>query len=114
MPPKKNPLKLNALQLRTLALLQELARDPESSITDAATGDVRIAALPHAHGNHMHIGRFVISTRDASGLYNEAVWIALERKSLAKSEFPAGIVLTPEGVGYETGLGEKFLTQSDH
>ncbi len=28
MPPKKNPLKLNKLQLRTLTLAQLLARDP--------------------------------------------------------------------------------------
>ncbi len=31
MPPKKNPLKLNPLQLKTLALFQEMARNPELS-----------------------------------------------------------------------------------
>jgi len=28
MPPRQNPLKLNPLQLRTLTVLQALARDP--------------------------------------------------------------------------------------
>ena len=50
MPPKKNPLKLNPLQLRTLALFQELARYPDTSTKDEATGEVTISALPHLHG----------------------------------------------------------------
>jgi hypothetical protein len=37
MPPKKNPLKLNKLQLRTLALAQVLARDPETGLKDEAS-----------------------------------------------------------------------------
>ncbi len=114
MPPKQNPLKLNPLQLRTLALFQELARHPDTSSRSAETGEVRIDALPHLHGNHVHIGRFVVSARDASGLGNEAVWVALERKKLARSDFPASLILTPAGIDYDTGLGEKMLGQSDH
>ncbi len=104
MPPKTNPAKLNPLQLRTLALLQELARHPETSEKDAQSGLVRITHLPHAHGDHMHVGELVISSRDASGFSNPAVWAALERKGLAKADFPHEIALTADGVGYVTGL----------
>ena len=38
MPPKKNPLKLNKLQLRTLTLAQLLAQDPSLARRDEATG----------------------------------------------------------------------------
>ena len=79
MAPKKNSLKLNPLQLRTLALLQELARHPETSSRDPNTGEVLIAHLPHAHGDHVHVGALVVSARDASGFANAAVWAALER-----------------------------------
>lgn len=34
MPEKKNPLGLNPLQLKTLTLMQELARHPETSTRD--------------------------------------------------------------------------------
>ena len=38
MPPRINPLKLNNLQLRTLALAQVLAREPAVATRDDATG----------------------------------------------------------------------------
>ena len=114
MPTKKNPLKLNPLQLRTLALFQELARYPDTATKDEASGEVTIAALPHIHGNHVHIGRFLVSSRDASGLTNEAVWVALSRKGLARSDFPEGLTLLPAGVEYDTGLTESLLGHSDH
>lgn len=104
MPPKTNPAKLNPLQLRTLALLQELARHPQTSEKDPQSGLVRITHLPHAHGDHMHVGELVVSSRDASGFSNPAVWTALERKGLAKADFPREIALTADGVGYDTGL----------
>ncbi|MBT6109202.1 MAG: hypothetical protein HOH64_03760, partial [Rhodospirillales bacterium] len=72
MPPKKNPLKLNKLQLRTLALAQILAELPDITRVDDETGDITLLQLPHAHGDHMHIGEFVVSARDASGLTNPA------------------------------------------
>ncbi|MDX1581452.1 MAG: hypothetical protein R3360_07510 [Alphaproteobacteria bacterium] len=110
---KTKKLKLNKLQARTLALLQELARHPETGIRDEETGEVTIAQLPHAHGDHVHIGEFVVSSRDASGFDNEAVWVALERKGLAKANYPVSITLTPEGLAYETGLLAK-AQKSDH
>ncbi len=82
MPPKKNPLKLNKLQLRT--------------------------------GDHLHIGRFTVSTKEASGLSNPAVWSALVRKGLARIEGPIAIALTAEGVAYDTGLGDRFAVRADH
>ena len=114
MPPKKNPLKLNKLQLRTLALLQELARNPETSSRDDH-GEALINQFPHAHGDHMHIGRFTVSAADASGFGNEGVWKALDRKGLARNGFPTAIVLTVRGQDYETGLfDEAMLAESDH
>jgi hypothetical protein len=114
MPPKRNPLKLNKLQLRTLLLFQELARHPETASTDPATGEVTLATLPHAHGDHVHIGSFVVSSTDASGFSNESVWKALQRKGLARSNFPAAITLTKQGIDYDTGLSDKISHPSDH
>ena len=114
MPPRNNPLRLNKLQLKTLAILQELARQPESSTPDEETGEVLISNLPHAHGNHFHVGGSQVKARDATGLRNEAVWSALHRKGLAKSGFPMAIMLTPDGLDYDTGIREKVLIGSDH
>ena len=114
MPPKKNPLKLNKLQLRTLLLMQELARHPQTASHDPATGETTLNALPRPHGNHVHIGDFVVATADISGFSNEAVWRALERKGLARSNFPMAITLTKSGIDYETGLSERLAHPSDH
>ncbi|MBT3660784.1 MAG: hypothetical protein HOB37_17300 [Rhodospirillaceae bacterium] len=111
---KKNPLKLNKLQLRTLALAQVLAADEKSSTRDEATGDVTLLRLPHAHGDHVHIGGFVVSARDASGFSNPAVWTALERKGLSQASDGISVTLTVDGVGYDTGLGDRFMSKSDH
>jgi hypothetical protein len=113
MPPKKNPLKLNPLQLKTLALLQELARSPETSSTNEETGEVVVTNLPHPHGDHFHIGARVAHSRDASGLHNPSVWLALMRKGLARGDFPLAILLTKEGLAYDTGMGA-ILHGHDH
>ena len=107
-------IKLNKLQARTLTLFQELARHPETAVTDEETGEVTLNHMPHAHGDHMHIGDMVVSSRDASGLTNEAVWVALERKGLARGTFPMAITLTVEGLAYDTGLGKPVIQKSDH
>lgn len=114
MPPKKNPLKLNPLQLKTLTLLQELARYEETSTRLPETGEVVLANLPRPHGNHFHLGAAVVAASDATGLDNEAVWTALARKGLARSSFPTSIALTPAGLDYDTGLREAILHGSDH
>jgi hypothetical protein len=114
MPPKKNPLKLNPLQLKTLTLLQELARDPRTSSKSDATGETLITLIPQLHGNHIHIGQRVAMARDANGLWNQAVWNALARRGLAYGTFPVAIRLTPDGLAYETGLRDKILYGSDH
>ena len=75
MPPKRNPLGLNALQLKTLALLQELAHLPAYSRPAEESGI--IVRPPDPHGDHFHLGDAVVATRDASGLRNPAVWVAL-------------------------------------
>ncbi len=114
MPPKHNPLKLNPLQLKTLTLFQELARYPELSTPNPETGEVFLSQIPHPHGNHFHIGRKVVSSSDATGLANQAVWVALERKGLARGNFPDALVLTKEGLSYDTGLTHQILHGSDH
>ena len=112
MPPKKNPLNLNPLQLKTLTLLQALARLPDHSRTE---GDgVLVDNLPHPHGDHFHLGDAVVVTRDASGLFNQAAWIALERKGLIKSMFPQAALVTASGLAYETGLADSILHHADH
>jgi hypothetical protein len=112
MPPKRNPLGLNTLQLKTLTLLQELARLTGNSGSVDETG---IAVRPpDPHGDHFHLGDAVVVTRDASGLRNPAVWAALERKGLIRSMYPNGAVVTPLGLDYETGLRETILHRSGH
>ena len=102
-------IKLNKLQARTLTVLQELARRSETSTHDADTGNTLITRLPKAHGNHFHVGKAVVMAANATGLRNESVWKALERKGLARSFFPYGIALTPEGQAFDTGLRETIL-----
>ncbi len=92
MPPKKNPLKLNKLQLRTLTVAQLLAEDPSLARRDETTGVVTLLQIPHAHGDHIHIGRFAVSTREASGLRSYSlrpcsanmVWILPSWANMAK------------------------------
>lgn len=106
-------LKLNPLQKRTLALFQELARSSETSSAIAGTDDISVMYLPTPHGDHVHIGKFVVSAKDASGFNNEKVWLALERKGLARSEFPFRLILTKAGRDYDTGFLREFEV-SDH
>jgi hypothetical protein len=113
MPPRNNPLKLNALQLRTLTLLQAIARIPGAA-APTRDGEIAISQFPHAHGDHFHLGDAMVSAKDATGLYNEAVWNALARKGLARAEYPRQIVLTAEGLGYDTGLADEILHRATH
>ena len=108
MAPKKNPLNLNALQLKTLTLLQELARLPDYSRPGEEPDSAVITSLPYAHGDHFHLGDTLVASRDATGLRNPAVWAALERKGLIRS-LPDCAMLTPLGVGYDTGLRDAIL-----
>jgi len=112
---KKNPLNLNPLQLRTLTLLQALSTLPDhrKEVTEPE-GGILVTNLPHPHGDHFHLGPWVVVARDASGLANEAVWVVLERKGLIKSVFPIECVLTAAGREYDTGLKDEILHGSDH
>jgi hypothetical protein len=112
MPPKRNPLGLNPLQLKTLTLLQELARLPAYSrpVEDAGVA----VRPPEPHGDHFHLGDAVVATRDASGLRNPAVWAALQRKGLILSMYPEGAVVTPLGLDYETGVRDAILHKTGH
>lgn len=113
MPPKKNPLNLNPLQLRTLTLLQALTRIPGHA-RPAADGALLVGNPPRPHGDHFHLGDAVVMTRDATGLQNQAVWVALERKGLIKSFFPDGAAVTQAGLAYETGVDGAILHRADH
>jgi LmbE family N-acetylglucosaminyl deacetylase len=109
MPPKKNPLKLNPLQLRTLTLLQALARLPDYSRPGEEPGSVLVTRLPSPHGDHFHLGDAVVAARDASGLQNPGVWAALERKGLVHSGATGGALLSAEALDYDTGLQQTIL-----
>ncbi len=113
MPPKQNPLRLNKLQLKTLTLFQELALSPETSSV-REDGGTLITSLPQPHGNHFHLGEGVVMASDATGLKNQSVWRALERKLLIESSFPMALILTKAGKSYDTGLREKILHLADH
>jgi hypothetical protein len=108
MPAKKNPLNLNPLQLRTLTLLQELARLADYSRPGEEAGSFVIESLPLPHGDHFHLAEAVVASRDATGLRNPAVWAALERKGLVRS-LPDQVLLTALGVGYDTGLRDAIM-----
>src|SRR5919198_5248392 len=103
MPPKRNPLGLNPLQLKTLTLLQELARISDYSRPGEEPGTVAVRP-PEPHGDHFHLGEAVVAARDATGLRNPAVWAALERKGLIRPKLPEAVILTPLGQQYDTGL----------
>ena len=104
---------LNDLQARTLALLQGIAKDPEMASRDEASGAVTVSVQTHGHGDHLHVGPYTVSTRFASGLTNENVWKALERKGLIKSMFPHMATLSAEALAFNTGY-HADLEHSDH
>lgn len=113
MPPKINPLKLNALQAKTLVLFQELARHPETANT-SDSGEKVLTTLPKPHGDHFHVGHKVAMSKDATGLGNQAVWLALERKGLIRGSFPFAVTLTLDGLAYDTGIAHQILHGSNH
>ena len=114
MPAKRNPLNLNPLQLKTLTLLQELARIAGKPAAGDADGGVAITELPDPHGDHFHLGEAVVAARDATGLHNPSVWAALERKGLIRPQLPQAVILTALGQEYQTGLREKILHTAGH
>ena len=116
MTSKKNPLNLNPLQLRTLTLLQHLARVPGNSRPAESPGELLVGNLSGApHGDHFHLGDAVVMTKDATGLLNQAAWVALERKGLIKAAmFPQAAIITEAGLGYETGLAGTLLHRHNH
>ncbi len=114
MATKKNPLNLNPLQLKTLTLLQALARLPAHGRPADNDGAILVTNLPQPHGDHFHLGGAVVMSRDASGLVNGAAWVALERKGLIKSMFPTAAIVTPLGLDYETGLADAILHRAQH
>jgi ribosomal protein S19E (S16A) len=109
-----NPKKLNPLQLRTLAIFQKLATMERHVAQVTGDGAVTLWNLPHAHGDHFHVGDAVIRTRDASGLTNPSVWAALERKGLLEGEFPTMATLSREALEYPVGDLGLFTEHSDH
>jgi hypothetical protein len=113
MPTKKNPLNLNPLQLKTLTILQAVA-EIDDVVERKDDGSVKINSLPHAHGNHFHVGKYLVSGADATGLQNSGVWAALERKGLVATDFPNSVTLTKDALDYDTGLRDSVLHTADH
>src|SRR5438128_948899 len=111
---KRNPLNLNPLQLKTLTLLQELARIAGKPVAEDSSGGVAITELPDPHGDHFHLGEAVVAARDATGLHNPSVWAALARKGFIIPKLPEAVVLTTRGQEYETGLRDTILHIAGH
>lgn len=111
---KRNPLGLNPLQLRTLTVLQALAAADGAGESGPVDGEYTIDRFPGRHADHFHIGEFVVSGTHATGLFNESVWNALARKGLARSEWPAALILTADGLAYDTGLAGEILHRASH
>src|SRR5437763_1288367 len=114
MPTKRNPLNLNSLQLKTLTLLQELARIAGKPPPEDEADGLAITELPNPHGDHFHLGEAVVAARDATGLRNPSVWAALERKGLIRPKLPEAVILTPLGQQYDTGLRDAILHRASH
>ena len=108
------PEELNPLQLRTLALLQALAQKPAFADPPEPDGMVSIHTLPHAHGDHFHVGRAVVSVRNATRLGNSNVLNALAHKGLLHAGRTGLPALTSEGLAYDTGIASEILHGSDH
>ena len=114
MPAKRNPLNLNALQLKTLTLLQELAQFAGKPAPEDEPAGLAITELPNPHGDHFHLGEAVVAARDATGLRNPSVWAALERKGLIRPKLPEAVILTPAGQQYDTGMRDTILHRAEH
>jgi len=114
MPPKRNPSKLNPLQLRTLTVLQALSRIEGAAQEGPGPGEVTVSQFPNAHGDHFHLGDAVVAGKDMTGLFNEKVWHALERKGVARADWPRSITLTKTGREYVTGLAHEILHHAEH
>lgn len=114
MSSRPNPSKLNALQLKTLAILQEVARSGGDVSEELTDGSVAINRLPHPHGDHFHVGSAVVRAKDATGLGNPAVFGALRRKGLIAMAPDGRPALTAAAMSYETGVAEAILHRSDH
>jgi hypothetical protein len=111
---RPNPKRLNPLQLRTLTLLQALARERVFAHPPEPDGAVSIHTVPHTHGDHFHVGLAVVSVRDATGLGNPSVLSALARKGLLLVGRTGLPVLTAEGLAYDTGIADEILHGADH
>ena len=113
MPTKKNPLKLNNLQLKALTIMQAYA-ETQYAVPEGDGGEVTIT-MPPPHGDHFHVGEAVVMMRDATGLVNEGVWAALQRKGLIRPRmFPTMCTLTASGLAYDTGVGGAILHRAHH
>ena len=110
---RTNPKKLNPLQLRTLAILQAIARQPSLADPPQQDGAVAIHTLPHRHGDHLHVGAAVVSAREATGLDNPNVLNALARRGLVRHGTTGLPSLTLEGRNYPTGLAATVLHGAD-
>jgi len=114
MAPKRNPKKWKKLQLTTLALFQGFA-DSDLAGPGENEGEIYIGQISQPHGNYFHVGSGVVMTKDAIGLNNLGVRVALNLKGLMRSGvLPFTTNLTLEGLEYETEMKEQIIHPSDH
>ena len=71
--------------------------------------------MQRPHGDHFHVANGNVIAKDGTGFCNRGVWAALDRKGLMRTGvFPFTTTLTPEGLGYNTGVKEQIIDSSDH
>jgi hypothetical protein len=77
-------------------------------------GRVVVHRLPHAHGDHLHVGAAMVAAKDAVGLGNAAVWGALERKGLVSPSEQGHPILSADALAYDTGIADEVLHRGGH
>ena len=78
-------------------------------------GEIRLSQMQRPHGDHFHVANGNVIAKDGTGFCNRGVWAALDRKGLMRTGvFPFTTTLTPEGLGYNTGVKEQIIDSSDH
>ena len=108
MPPKNNPLKLTRCNCARSPFCRRSHAFPVRR-PGGSQGEITIEQFPNPHGDHFHVGDVVVASKDATGLYNEKVWHALQRKGVARADWPHNLTLTSAGVAYNTGLDDEIL-----
>ena len=108
----ENPLHLTPAELKTLALIQELARRDESVwAMDNVDGDQRVNLRFQPHNDVCYFGHLAVPAEEASIVLQNDVWLNLETKGLAKGHAQESATITQAGKTYPTGRNGFFISE---